>query len=724
MSRSKSPTPTVTAGNGNGTGTHAPAARQSAPRGLDRERALDLYRLMVTSRRLDDAEITLRKRNQAYFQISGAGHEAVGAALGSCLRGGHDWFIPYYRDRALALALGMTPVEILFQAVAAAADPSSAGRQMPMHYSKPAAHLVSQSSCVGTQAQHAAGAAEAARIIQRLGLDLSHSADEVVVATIGDGSTAQGEFHEALHIASIRRLPVLFVVEHNDWAISTPATENIPGGDLCAMLSGLPHLATYNADGSDLPGLVDLMDLDIVPRLRRREIGPVLLQVHVTRPYSHSLSDDHSSYRTPEDLEAEQARDCVTRMASWLTEKGWADERDLARLHNEVEKTVRAAMEEALAAPKPDPATALDHLYSTTNAPTDSRFDVEPAPTGTDAMALGQSINRTLHDEMQRNPAIVVFGQDVADCTNPDNLDRIKGKGGVFNITHGLQRQFGAERVFNSMLAEGNIIGRAFGMAFRGLRPVVEIQFFDYIWPAMQEIRNELATMRYRSGGGWQSPVVVRVPIGGYLRGGAIYHSQSGENIFVQCPGLRIAYPSNAADAVGLLRTAMRSDDPVLFLEHKHLYYQGYNRAPYPGPDYTIPFGKAATRRAGTDVTIITWGALVQKSLEAADRLAKEEGRQAEVIDLRTIAPFDRDAVLASVRKTHRLVIASEECRTGSFAGEIAAFVAEQGFEWLDAPVRRTTALDSWVAYSPVLEEAILPQTEDVYQALLATVRY
>lgn len=707
-----------------GPGTVSPVVGGANSRGMNRDRALELYRLMLISRRLDDAEIAMRKRNQAFFQISGAGHEAIGAALGTCLRAGHDWFIPYYRDRALALALGLTPTEVLYQAVAAAADPSSAARQMPMHYSIPSAHLVSQSSCVGTQAQHAAGVAEAGRIIARLGLDLPVANDEIVVATIGDGSTAQGEFHEALHIASQRRLPVLFVVEHNDWAISTPATENIPGGDLCAMLAGLPHLNGYDADGSDLPGLMDLLELDIVPRLRRRESGPVLLQVHVTRPYSHSLSDDHAAYRTAEDLTAESARDCLTRMAAWLAEKGWASERDLARLHNEVDKTVRAAVDAALEAPKPEPATALDHLYSATNPPTHERYAVEPAPADAEPVALGQAINRTLHDEMERNPAIVVFGQDVADCTFAQNLDKVKGKGGVFKITHGLQRRFGADRCFNSMLAEANIVGRAFGMAIRGLKPVVEIQFFDYIWPAMQQIRNELATMRYRSGGGWQSPVVVRVPIGGYLRGGAIYHSQSGENLFVQCPGLRVAYPSNAADAVGLLRTAMRCDDPVLFLEHKHLYYQGYNRAPYPGPDYTIPFGKAAIRRAGTDVTIVTWGALVQKSLEAAERLAKEEGRQAEVIDLRTLAPYDRDAILTSVRKTHRLVIASEENHTGSFAGEIAAMVAERSFEWLDAPVKRTTALDCWVAYSPILEEAILPQTEDVYGALLATVRY
>jgi len=681
---------------------------------------------MVLSRRLDEAEITLRKRNEAYFQISSAGHEAVNVAAAECLRPGHDWFFTYYRDRALALHMGLTAADAIKQAAASADDPSSAGRQMPVHYSIPRCHFVSPSSVTGSQSNHAVGCAEAGILARRLGIDIPAADDEIAYISIGDGTTHQGEFHEAINTACIRRLPVLFVVEHNGYAISVPSTENIPGGDIAKCLSGFPNLTTFDVDGNDLIAYMQFLG-DVVARMRRRELGPVLVQAHVTRPFSHSLSDDHEYYRTKEELADESARDCITRFEYWLMSEGGFSETELAAVRVEVDSEVREAMEAALAAPKPDPATATDFLYCTANAPTDRTLfgGREPKPAkGAEAIPMGQAINRTLADEMRRDPRIVVFGQDVADASKPEALAQCKGKGGVFKITHGLQREFGGDRVFNGPLAEANIVGRAVGMALRGLRPVVEIQFFDYIWPAMLQIRDEIATMRYRSGGAWQSPVVVRAPIGGYLRGGGIYHSQTGECIFVQCPGLRVVYPSNATDAAGLLRTAIRCDDPVLFLEHKHLYYQGYNRAPYPGADYTIPFGQAAVRRAGSAVTIVTWGALVQKSLEAADRLAKEEGLQAEVIDIRTLNPLDEDTILASVRKTHRLVVASEEAVFGGFGGEIASLVAERAFEWLDAPARRVGSKHCWVAYSPVLEEAILPQTDDVYRALRETAMY
>ncbi|MBI5155340.1 dehydrogenase E1 component subunit alpha/beta [Candidatus Poribacteria bacterium] len=704
-----------------------PEVLEAAPRadaGLAREELRLLFRNMTMSRRLDDAEISLRKRNQVFFQISGAGHEAINVALGFCLRAGYDWFYPYYRDRALMLQLGMTPLEILMEATGAADDPNSHGRQMPCHFGSRPLNVVSQSSPTGTQCNQAAGCAEAGRLIENIGLDLPHHTDEIVHISLGDGTTHQGEFHEALNTACIRNLPILFVVENNEYAISVPVDENIPGGDIEKACAGMPGLTTYTVDGTDLIACLELLRV-IVARMRAREIGPVLLQAMVTRPYSHSLSDDHIYYRTKAELEDETARDPLTRFAAWLLRNGHATEAELDTIRHEVDAEVKEAVKGAVDAAKPDPSTALDHLYCTANSPVDDvLFGCKPQYDGKEALAMGQAINRCLRDEMARDSKVVIFGQDCADATHEEILSECKGKGGVFKITYGLQREFGYNRCFNGPLAEANIVGRAIGMASRGLKPVAEVQFFDYIWTAMMQLRDEMATMRYRSGGEWVAPAVVRVPTGGYLRGGGIYHSQTGECIFVQCPGLRVVYPSSANDAVGLLRTAIRCDDPVLFLEHKHLYYQGYNRSPYPGPDYTIPFGKAAIKRPGKDLTIVTWGALVQRCLEAADKLAKEDGYSAEVIDIRTLNPLDEETIFSSVRRTHRLVVASEEATTGGFGGEIAALAAEHCFEWLDAPIRRIGSLHTWVAYSPILEEAILPGAKDVLEVIRELSRY
>ncbi|MEQ8821374.1 MAG: dehydrogenase E1 component subunit alpha/beta [Sumerlaeia bacterium] len=703
------------------------AQTQAPAHSITSAEALALYRTMVTSRCLDDAEITLKKRNQAYFQISSAGHEAIQTALAHVLDPTRDWFFLYYRDRAFALHLGTTPLDMLLQAVGAADDPASAGRQMPCHFSMPDKNLVTVSSVTGSRCNHAVGAAEAGRIWKKLAAGANHFQDgEVVLMTLGDGTTHQGEFQEAIWSACIQNLPLLTVVEDNGYAISTPVEDNVPGGDIARAMQGMPNLTTLTIDGTDVIGCVEQLRA-LVAKMRSGIYGPVLVRATTVRPYSHSLSDDQRNYRVAQEI-AEEASRCPLLVAERrLLESGLVTAEELQEARREVEREVRHAMSAAVEAPKPDPDTATDHLYATENSPLDEELYGKHLPIeepGAEPIPLAKAINQTLHDEMERDERIVVFGQDVADASREEALATCNGKGGVFKVTAGLTKRFGKHRCFNGSLAEANIVGRAIGMAARGLRPVVEVQFFDYIWTAMQQLRLEMATMRYRSGGAWTAPVVVRVPIGGYLRGGSIYHSQTGEGIFTQCPGLRIAYPSNAQDAAGLLRTAIRCDDPVLFLEPKHLYYQTYNRTPYPGAEYTLPFGKAATRRQGRDITIVTWGALVQKSLEAAERLAREDGYEAEVIDIRTLNPLDEDTIFESVRRTHRVVIACEEGLTGGFAGEIAALISEHCFEWLDAPIRRVASLPCWVAYSPVLEDRILPQTDDVFTSIRDLVRY
>ncbi len=687
--------------------------------GLDNDVLLAFYRNMVMSRLLDDEEISLKRKNLIFFQISGAGHEAVLTAFGHEMRGGHDWFYPYYRDRALCLMLGMTPREMLLSAVAAVDDPNSHARQMPSHWGHRKLNIVSQSSPTGTQVLQAVGCAEAALLWESLP-DLPDRvarfrADEVTYVSLGDGTTSQGEFWEGLSTACTRRLPVVFHVEDNGYAISVPVEQQTPGGSISRLVERFPDLKVAECDGTDpVESLAAVRECVGWARQRR---GPALLHSHVTRPYSHSLSDDHRFYRTQQELEDEAARDCLKNYARALVEAEVATEEELVMLRDAVRAEVARASEEALAAPKPEPtrAAAEAFLYSPDVDPASPDFDTPPRDGGESESVVGL-INACLVDEMARDGRIVVFGEDVADVTRESARGEVQGKGGVFKVTHRLQQRFGADRVFNSPLAEANIVGRAIGMATRGLKPVVEIQFFDYIWPAMMQIRNELAMLRWRSGGDFACPMVIRTPIGGYLQGGAVYHSQSGESLFTHCPGLRVVMPSNALDANGLLRTAIRCDDPVLFLEHKHLYRQPYAKGPHPGPDYMVPFGRARVHREGSDLTIVTYGALVRRSEMAAKQL-EAEGIDAEILDLRSLSPWDFETVAESVRRTNRCLVVHEDHISFGFGAEVCARVGEELFAWLDAPVARVAGMDTPVAYSPVLEDVILPQTEDVVAA-------
>lgn len=697
--------------------------------GLKKEDLVAFLRNIYLSRRLDDTEITMKKQTKAYFQISGAGHEGILSAAAKVLKPAYDWFICYYRDRALCTGLGVTPYEMLCQANGNVGDTSSHGRQMPAHWGNVKLNIVNKSSCTGTQFLQACGLAEAGLYLNKLneeGVDTKgykFQKDEVIYVSTGDGTTSQGEFWEAMTTACVNKLPVLFMVEDNGYAISVPVSVQTPGGSISKALANFPGLTLFETDGN-CPIESYATMTEAVEHIRKGN-GPVLVHAHVTRPYSHSLSDDHAMYRTQEDLNDEKQRDVFNAYPKMLIEAGVISEEERKALYDEISAECREAMNKAIETPWPEVSTATDHLYSA-ETPIDSEelFSKPANFTGKDDVPMAGAINKVLKDEFSNNPLLRMFGEDVADFTELHKLDdpNLKGKGGVFKLTHGVQRVSREGQVFNSPLAEANIIGRAIGMSMRGIKPVVEIQFFDYIWTAYMQLKNEMATTRYRSGGDFTCPMVVRVPIGGYLRGGAMYHSQCGESFYTHIPGIRVAYPSNAADAAGLLRTAIRADDPVMFLEHKHLYYQGYNRSADPG-EYMIPFGKARIAREGKDATVVTWGALVQKSLEAAKKL-EAEGYSVEVIDLRTLAPFDMDAIKTSLSKTNRLLVAHEETKTSGFAGEIAARVNEECFETLDAPIMRVTAKDSHIAYCPQLEDDLLPQIEDVANALRTLVRY
>jgi 2-oxoisovalerate dehydrogenase E1 component len=688
---------------------------------LGKDKLLEMYEFIYMSRRIDDKEIQLKRQNKIFFQISGAGHEAVLVAAGEVLKAGYDWFYPYYRDRALCLTLGMTATEMLLAAVAASDDPNSGGRQMPSHWGHEDLNIVTSSSPTGTQFLHAVGSAEAWLRYNRIegitDLERATKRDEVVFCSAGDGTTSEGEFWEALNSACNLRLPVLFLIEDNGYAISVPVDVQTAGGSISKLARAFPNLYVEEVDGCDPVASYDVLSR-ATSHCRSRK-GPALIHAHVIRPYSHSLSDDEVMYKPPEEREEEATRDPVTTFPLRLINEGIATEREIGEIKSKADEAVNLAADVALASQQPSRDSVYLHVYSEEVDATSEQFDTEDNPQFVgDPVTMVDLLNRCLRDEMTRDPTIVVFGQDIADVSRDEHIERVKGKGGVFKVTWGLQKQFGSDRVYNAPLAEANIVGRAIGLAMRGIKPVVEIQFFDYIWPAYHQIRNELALIRWRSNGAFNAPVVVRVTYGGYLRGGAIYHSQTGAAVYTSIPGLRVVCPATALDANGLLRTAIRCDDPVMFLEHKHLYRQTYNKGTYPGPDYMIPFGKARAVREGNDVTVLTYGAVLQRTLQAAKQVEELLGLSVEVIDLRSLSPVDWDTIGTSVRKTNRVIVAYEDSMSWGYGAELAARIADEHFAWLDAPVRRVAATDTFVAYSPQLEDVILPQTEDVASAI------
>jgi 2-oxoisovalerate dehydrogenase E1 component len=718
--------------------------------GLTREQLIEAYRLMYTSRRIDDREILLKRQQKIFFQMSGAGHEGIGVAAGMALKTGYDWFYPYYRDRGLCLALGAKPLEMFLQGVGAADDPSSGGRQMPSHWGYKRLNVVTQSSPTGSQILQAVGCAEAGRYFAqrsraaevppskngdrpdyRQFKNVTFHGDEVTYVSLGDGTTSEGEFWEAMNAAALGKLPVIFCVQDNGYAISVPVEVQTAGGSISRLVSGFPNFHFEEIDGTD--PVASYGAFQRAAQYCREGHGPAFIHAHVIRPYSHSLSDDERLYRPDTERERDAARDPVSRTQMFLLREGILDEKGINELEKKVEEELQIAVDQALAALPPAPESVTQFVYSPDIDPSSEVFDTQVlvGPDTADgkkpvAKTMADLINVTLRDEMKRDERIVIFGEDVADCSREEYLKRklVKGKGGVFKLTFGLQNEFGTDRVFNSPLAEAAIVGRATGMATRGMKPVVEIQFFDYIWPAMMQIRDELSVIRWRSNNAFSCPVVIRVAIGGYLTGGAIYHSQCGESVFTHIPGLRVVFPSNALDAAGLLRTAIRCDDPVLFLEHKRLYRETFGRAPYPGPEYMIPFGKAKIVHPGTDLTVITYGAVVPRALQAAQKIEREHGVKVELIDLRCLNPFDWETIAASVTKTNRVLVAYEDTLSWGYGAEIAARIADQLFDHLDAPVRRIAAADTFVAYQPILEDAILPQANDLFRAMKELAEY
>ena len=667
---------------------------------LSNDRLLTAYKTVLTSRLIDAKILVLLKQGKAFFHIGCSGHEVAQVATAIAMRPGYDWAYPYYRDLAFAMQYGYTIADALREAMHRLGGPGSNGFSMMGHYGHPELRIVAQSSPTGTQYLQAVGTAMGA---------VREGKDEVVYVSSGEGATSEGEFHEALNWASRERLPVVFLIENNRYAISVPLKEQIAGGSVARLVQGYDGLKAVCVDGCDFPAMFDVAEA-AVARARAGQ-GPTMIEARVVRLLPHSSSDDQRKYRDAGDLEADLRRDPLPLMEKLLIEHKVLTAELAAQWKEEIQSDINRVAEDVEAEGSPDASEVDRYVYSPVTVVPRAGF-VEPEHTGPKTV-LVDAINHALSEELEHNPGMIVYGEDVG-----------RGKGGVFTATKGLTERFGEGRVFNSQLAEASIVGTAFGLAVRGgFKPVVEIQFADYIWPAFMQIRDEVAMLRYRSYNTWSCPMVIRVPVGGYIHGG-LYHSQSIDGFLVHIPGIRVVFPSTAADAKGLLKTACREDDPVLFLEHKGLYRQGFASSPEPSADYLLPFGIAKIRKPGDDITVITWGMLVQRSLDAARRVEEQHGLSVEVIDLRTLNPLDRETILTSVRKTGKVVIVHEDTLTGGFGGEIAAIIAEEAFDRLDAPVLRVAAKDCPVPFAPPLEYAMLPQEADVVKALERLARY
>lgn len=671
--------------------------KQSLLKSFAKDDLANVYRLMVTARQIDAKLLTLLKQGKASFHIGVSGHEAAQIAIGQRFRGGIDWSYPYYRDLAYCMTLGFRIEDAMLDFLFREEGPSTAGRQMYAHWGHKELRIVSQSSPTGTQFLQAVGTAMGCK---------REGKGEIVYVSAGEGTTSQGDFHEALNWAAREKLPIVFMIEDNGYAISVPISEQTAGQSAYKLAAGYEGLIRYDVDGTDYFEMKQVAD-DAVAKVRNGE-GAVLIRAKVVRLLPHSSSDDHAKYRTEEELAEDRKRDCILRFEERVLAEQIFSREELDAIKADAKEKIDAAATWAESRPAPKPETVMTHVYS--DEPLNLPFEAT-TPSGA-PIVMVDAINHALDEELARNPKMLIYGEDVAG-----------GKGGVFTATRNLTAKHGKDRVFNSPLAESSIVGTAIGLAVMGFKPVVEIQFGDYIFPAMMQIRNELAMMRYRSNGKWKCPVVIRVPVGGYIHG-AHYHSQNIEAFFAHCPGLVVVFPSNATDAKGLLKTACRADDPVLFLEHKYLYRQGFAKTPEPDENYFTPFGKAKVVREGRDLSVITYGALVQRALEAARKL-EQEGISVEVLDLRSILPYDKDAIAKTVKKTSKVLVAHEDMLTQGFGAEIAAFIAEHCFEYLDAPVMRLGALDvAAVPYADDLEDAVLPNDRKVYDALKRLARY
>jgi 2-oxoisovalerate dehydrogenase E1 component len=658
------------------------------------------YTNAVAARMMDAKILILLKQGKIFFHIGGSGHEGIQVGMALAMQPGKDWAYPYYRDMGFALQYGTTVEEVMRDAMHRAAGISSGGFAMPFHYGDRDLRMVAQSSPTGTQYLQAVGTAMGA---------VRDGTDEVVYVSSGEGATSEGEFHEALNWASREHLPVIFLIQNNGYAISVPVEEQVSGGSVFKMTQGYEGLKRLEVDGSDFPEIIRVTSEAVA--LARSGKGPVLIEARTVRLLPHSSSDDQRKYRPADDLAEDVQRDPIPLMEKYLIGKKVFTAEEAAAIRTQMQERIDMAAVETEALALPDPADVECHVYAP--APAGRPVESTPAPADGPRIVLVDAVNHALAEELERNPHMLIYGEDVGG-----------GKGGVFTATRGLAAKFGDHRVFNSQLAEASIVGTAVGLSVRGtFKPVVEIQFGDYIWPAFMQIRNEVAMLRYRSNNHWTCPMVIRAAVGGYIHGG-LYHSQSIDGFFTHIPGLRVVYPSCAADAKGLLKTACRCDDPVLFLEHKGLYRQSFAASPEPPADYLLPFGVASVKRAGEDLTVITWGMLVQRSLEASRKIEERMGASVEVIDLRTLNPLDRDTILASVRKTGKVIVAHEDTLTGGFGAEIAAIIAAEAFDHLDAPVLRVAAKDTPVPYAPTLENAMLPQESDLLNAMERLVRF